>query len=334
MKLLLVLSAASFFLVAPCILRSAMMTHASPGQLAWFGTITLGGAAASFVGLLGVLIAPEVLPLTDLPKAVEICFLAARDLFAHPLAHWLAISAALLLLAVLLRLAWAVFSTWLHTRRCRLPRGTFPEEEATLSSSFGEVPGDLRLLRTREIVAFTTGVIRPQTIVSQGVLDALSTAERTALLAHELTHARRRHAAFVFVATVLSHAFGFIPSIRVAVTSLLTALEARADGAAAQRVGDPLVVASALSSLARLSVTPSFAAGIGGGDIRYRLRRLTADSQPRPSNSLVGLLLCFSLVALLSQGAAWVIGGASLSRSLVAIELHDTCHTPHGLHVS
>ena len=332
MKTVLVLSTASFFLIVPCMLRAAMMARASPGQLAWFGMITLGGAAASFVALLGILIAPEVLPVTQFPHAVEICLFAIRDFFSHPFSHWLSIAAAVMLLTAILLLLWATASTAVRTRRCRLRASASPDEHADLLARLGEVPPGMRLLPTKQVVAFTTGFLHPQTIVSEGLLDALSAKERSAVVAHELAHARGRHASIVFLATVVARAFGFIPSVHVAVLSLLTALEARADHVAAELVGDPLVVAGALSSVARAQLRPTVAMGIAGGDVRYRLRRLTVSDKPPRPNGLAAILLCFSVVALLSQGAAWVIGSASLSRSIVAIELHHTCHTAHSPH--
>lgn len=73
------------------------------------------------------------------------------------------------------------------------------------------------------------------------------------------------------------------PSVRVRpehpalLGHLVTALESTADQAAARKVGDPVVVAEALTSIARLELTRAHpAAGMGSGDLAYRVRRLTA----------------------------------------------------------
>ena len=326
------LAAAVFasFALLPYVIRPLLLARATPGLMKWYGATSLLGIAAGFVALLAAIVSPGPLPIADLPKAVEVCLDAAARLLAHPLAHWPSIFAAIVLIGAVVRLVYAAVAVSRDGRRARPPREPFPGEGDALARYLGGRPPSVRLLPVDAAVAFTTGIVRPVIVVSEGLMSALDAAERTALLAHERAHASRRHPAALAAARILARAFGFVPGVRVCVDLLVTALEARADDEAASVVTDPLVVARALAAAARLSLTgPLTAAGISDGEIAYRIRRLTGASDGRTGRGLVVLLVVVTLAMGFAQGTAWSEGRRALTRERIAIALHDTCHPPH-----
>jgi len=318
------------FVVLPYLLRTSLLARGSPRILAWYGTTSLIGIAAASFTVLAAVVSPGPLPLADLPRAVEICIDATGRLLSHPLKHWPSILAAVLLLAATVRVVVAAFLVARDGRRARPPRDRFPGEEHTLREHFGLVPSSVRLLPFDGPVAFTTGLLRPVIVVSDGLMRALDPEERSAVLAHERAHASRRHAAALSAARIIARAFGSMPGVRVSVEFLATALEAQADDQATSSVGDPLIVARALATTARLSLErPAAVVGVAGGELSYRIRRLTARKQTRVRGRLVGVLVLATMGMVLAQGVAWSAGERALTRERLSLALHDTCHPPH-----
>jgi Zn-dependent protease with chaperone function len=103
--------------------------------------------------------------------------------------------------------------------------------------------------------------------------------ERDAVIAHEQAHLRLRHHRLLCFAQVVATALGTAtPAARRAHASLQRELEAIADEAAAQTVGDHRVVARALAKAALAGRAEGPVTGFGGErDLAYRIERLTAD---------------------------------------------------------
>ncbi|HEX6580513.1 MAG TPA: M56 family metallopeptidase [Actinomycetota bacterium] len=319
------------FALLPHLLRTSLLARGSPMVLAWFGVTSLLGIGAGLFAVLAATVSPGPLPLVDLPRAVEICIGAAGRLLSHPLKHWPSILAAVLFLAAAVRVIAAAVLVARDAKRARPPTSRFPGEERALREHLGIVPSSVRLLPFEGSVAFTTGLVRPVTVVSDGLMRALAPKERSAVIAHERAHASRRHMAALSAARIVARAFGFVPGVLVSVELLVTALEAWADEQATTSVGDPLFVARALATTARLTFEQSAAvASITDGEIGYRIRQLTARRRPRMRRSLVVVLVLATIAMVLAQGAAWSAGQQALTRERLALALHDTCHPPHG----
>ena len=319
------------FALLPYLLRTSLLARGSPMVLAWFGVTSLFGIAAGFFALLAAMVSPGPLPLVDLPRAVEVCIAATGRLLSHPLKHWTSVLAAVLLLAAAVRVVASAVLMTRDLKRARPPRGRLPGEEDALRKHFGMVPSSVRLLPHDGPIAFTTGLLGPVTVVSDGLMRALDRDERSAVLAHERAHASGRHTALLWAARVIARAFGAVPGVRVSVELMVTALEVRADEEATRAVGDPLIVARALATTARLSLEqPAAVVGLGDGEIGYRIRHLTSGRQPRIQRGLVVVLVFLTLGMVLAQGVAWSAGRRALTRERLALALHDTCHPPHG----
>lgn len=86
-------------------------------------------------------------------------------------------------------------------------------------------------------------------VVTTGTLRRLSLDEFRAVLAHERSHLRGRHHLWLGWASVLAHAFGVVPLLRVAPVQVARLIEWIADDRAAARHGDR-TVARALAAMA------------------------------------------------------------------------------------
>lgn len=331
MRVALAAIALTAFLFVPYSLRRPLLESGSRRWLATFGTVMLLGIAASFISLLAIIVAPEALPLLDLPRAIDACIDGAVRILSHPLSHWPSIFASLILLVLLLRFLIALVGTGRDTRRARPPRADLCEDPLA-SRSFVSGSRHVQVLPTSDPVAYTTGLIRPTTVLSTGLLAELDDRSVTAVLAHESAHAHRGHMLVLFGARVLERAFGFIPSVRLSVRYVVMALEAAADDAAARMVGDRLAVAQAITTTARLGAgAPRSAPGAGTDEVAFRVWRLVEDPRGRRSPLLRVTIVALTSATLLAQGVAWSAGSTALSRERLALARHDTCHQPHAL---
>jgi Zn-dependent protease with chaperone function len=104
--------------------------------------------------------------------------------------------------------------------------------------------------------AFALQGIRGRTVVSTGMLAALTPAERRVLLAHEASHLRNRHALYVLLVGV---AAAGNPLLRPVSDAVRLGVERWADEDAAAAVGDRTVAARAVARAAVAS--RGFAAG-------------------------------------------------------------------------
>jgi hypothetical protein len=135
--------------------------------------------------------------------------------------------------------------------------------------------GGVTILPVAERLAFASG---NKAFVSEGLLERLSPSERLAVIEHEREHARRRHGRLLAAARALTHGSFDLPAVRHASAAIARELDALADRAAAQRVGDPRAVQNALQTIAAHTAPTGTARDAAG--LRRRLERLDASSTP------------------------------------------------------
>ena len=154
-------------------------------------------------------------------------------------------------------------------------------------------------------------------VVSVGMLAALEPAERSALLLHECAHLRLRHCVF---ATVVALSCVLNPLIRPLGEVARFALERWADEAAASRVGDRRIVATAVAKAALAGRSGrSFALAATGGPVPQRVAALLADQSRRR---------VVAPLALLGVGLVFGITGWSSGVALDAVsDLHAGIET-------
>jgi Zn-dependent protease with chaperone function len=180
--------------------------------------------------------------------------------------------------------------------------------------------GGVRILPVGELLAFASGT---DAFVSQGLLERLTPTERLAVIEHEREHAQRGHGRLLAAARALTHGSFDLPPVRRASATIARELDALADRAAAQRVGDPRAIQTALQTIA--TQTPPTTTGHDAARLRQRLQRLDAPTAPQSrivddAVRLVTLAIGASVLAAIClsihTGTIWL--GAAACTLLVA----------------
>jgi Zn-dependent protease with chaperone function len=222
---------------------------------------------------------------------------------------------AVLVVAALGVIAWAVRAAWLATTAARavagLPRGPSP---APLVAAVGRSGvGNVVCLDSPAASAFCAGLLRPRVFVTSGMVAALAAEELDAVLVHEVEHARRRDPLRRLVGRAAADVLFWLPLVGWWTRHRLEDAELAADRAAIDRVGR--------SPLARaLRATASPAAPMVGarfdGAGAARVTQLLGDQLPRRHPplaacllSLLGLILAVSLAMCVGQGLASAVTG-------------------------
>jgi Zn-dependent protease with chaperone function len=115
-----------------------------------------------------------------------------------------------------------------------------------LSATMGVPTPRLVLLPGCPGGAFTVGTLRPLVAVDPDLFDRLDSEETEGLLAHELSHVRRRDTALGALVGVFRDLTFFLPPIHVAARWLRREQEESADELASRHTGRPVALASGI----------------------------------------------------------------------------------------
>jgi Zn-dependent protease with chaperone function len=177
-------------------------------------------------------------------------------------------------------LAW-LGCAWRGLSLRRLARTLIATSRKT--SQFEHAGVDVRVLDSDEPLALTVGFRVPTILVSSGLLTRASRSTLEVVLAHERAHVQRNDSRLAwldrFAAALLPHA-----AAAPLLEQLALAREQFCDTAAAQHVGDPLLVARALTEVARLGMRePGVGVGVGMGSGALEARVLHLLEPPAPT---------------------------------------------------
>jgi Zn-dependent protease with chaperone function len=217
---------------------------------------------------------------------------------------------AVLVVAALGVIAWAVRATWLATAAAReiaaLPRGPNPVPLVAAVGRSGV--GEVVCLDGPAASAFCAGLLRPRVFVTSGMVAALTAEELDAVLVHEAEHARRHDPLRRLAGRAAADVLFWLPLVGWWTRHRLEDAELAADRAAIDRVGR-----SPLARALRATATPA-APMVGArfdGAGPARVTQLLGDPPPprRPPLaacllSLLGLILAVSLAMCVGQGLA------------------------------
>lgn len=116
--------------------------------------------------------------------------------------------------------------------------------------AFG-VPAPKVVLRSAaQRILVCRGLLHPHIVISTGLVQWLSVPELEAALAHEMVHVVRRDPALGWIMMLVRTLFFFNPAVQLVARAIVQEIEGRADEAAADRLGNPHVVARCLEKMA------------------------------------------------------------------------------------
>lgn len=139
---------------------------------------------------------------------------------------------------------------------------------------------------------------RPGTIVvSDAMLELLDGPERDALLAHERAHLQHHHHRYLRATRA---AVIILPLLAPVESWVVHASECWADDEAVARVGDPTIVARALTRVAATAIAPApdSALAFGATGVAQRIRALNEPRRPESGLAIVGLAVVGLAVVL------------------------------------
>lgn len=186
--------------------------------------------------------------------------------------------------------AWDRLRAWRAARRALCPLDARPPQPGEAfwraATAAGLDPRRLRIVDGLPNPAFTAGLLRPFVFVADALAAQLPQDQLTAILAHEGAHVRRRDPLRLSFFRVLACTLFWIPALRRLAEDVTDEAEVLADDAAAD--GRPLVLASAILTLARWRVDPATAVGAVGSArpdlLERRIRRLAGQEMPPRSH--------------------------------------------------
>lgn len=127
----------------------------------------------------------------------------------------------------------------------------------------------------------------------------------------------------------MSHAFRFVPPIRLASDQLILGLEMVADARAVDLLGDPLLLASTVVDVAEHSrVSPGAALGVGSHGVAERVARLTSGGPSTRRRSIGVVSVVLSLAIFASLTLAIPASARNLGGTLRIEAGHALCHLP------
>lgn len=165
------------------------------------------------------------------------------------------------------------------------------------SNSIGSGPSGSVIVGGSQVLLATTGIRRPQVLVSAGALMSLDDEELSAGLEHERGHVRRGHQFIALVAVVLYGCCRFLPGSRSILDQLQFQIERDADEFALRKTGDPTSLAAAIVKAAAPLDAPGAIHGLGGSDIVDRIEALQLRVSRSPLWTATGAILTGSLMA-------------------------------------
>jgi uncharacterized protein (TIGR03435 family) len=195
------------------------------------------------------------------------------------------------------------FRGWLQFRRA-LRRGVPLDLEGR-----GDVPVPV-ISSDERIEPGVFGVFRPVLLLPEGIAQRLTPDQLRAVVAHEMSHVRRRDNVANAIHMLAEALFWFHPLVWWIERRLLDEQERACDEEVLRQGGDPQVYAESILQICEFYVTSPLICvpGITGSDLKMRIREIMR-AGVRPRLSVAGrLLLC--MAALLVLAGPMVVGVA------------------------
>lgn len=172
------------------------------------------------------------------------------------------------------------------------------------------------------------GIFRPVILMPRGVAEKLSASEMRAVLAHEISHHRRRDNLLALAQMLVEMLFWFYPLVWWIGARLIAERERACDEAVLES-NAPRTYAEGILKICRFHLQPSLActAGVSGGDLTSRVRAIMADQRRHEMDGQRILLLgILGLVTVMLPLLAGAPGSAAVNR--LARQVAQVLHAP------
>ncbi len=172
------------------------------------------------------------------------------------------------------------------------------------------------------------GIFRPVILMPRGVAEKLSASEMRAVLAHEISHHRRRDNLLALAQMLVEMLFWFHPLVWWIGGRLIAERERACDEAVLEH-NAPRTYAEGILKICRFHLQPSLActAGVSGGDLTSRMRAIMADPRRHEMDGQRILLLSsLGLVTVMLPLLAGAPGSAPVNR--LARQVAQVLHAP------
>ncbi len=170
---------------------------------------------------------------------------------------------------------------------------------------------DVAIIPVDQLLAYSVDRPAAQIVVSERLVESLSSAELETILRHELSHLRHRHHRYLRLASTIDRLLGKLPGARTSTAVLRVALERWADEEA---TGTDSTRRTALRSAllaAAWGVTPATSAGARLENVDALAERLDALAGPAPAATPTR-----GIAAWIGVSALGGIGVAALAQCL------------------
>ena len=148
-------------------------------------------------------------------------------------------------------------------------------------------PGPVEIVGHVKPFAFALPGRGGHVVLSSGLVDLLTDAERAVVLAHEVAHTRHRHDRYLLVGQIATAA---VPVLRPLTSRVQFSLERWADEAAAHECGDRRFVAQTLGKVALHDISPSRTLSFAGLGVTARVAALLTPPTADPTSSMLAAL--------------------------------------------
>jgi len=163
------------------------------------------------------------------------------------------------------------------------------------------------------------GLLHPVLLLPQGISNRLSPSQLEAVIAHELTHIRRRDNLTAAIHMVVEAVFWFHPFVWWIGARLIEERERACDEAVLSLGGEPRDYADAIVSVCKLYVESPLTcvSGISGADLKKRIVRIMC--RPVGLNMSLGRKLLLGAAGLLALVAPVVVGWGQVQTAVVPL---------------
>ena len=171
------------------------------------------------------------------------------------------------------------------------------------------------------------GILQPAVLMPAGLMAHLSDAERDSILAHEISHLRRRDNVTAAIHTTVEALFWFYPPVWLIGGQLLAERERACDESVLASGHDPEVYAGGILKVCRFCIQSplAYVSGISGADLGIRVRQIMTAEAARDVSAAKRVLLAgaclFTLALPVTAGFLDTPLARQVTRDVMAVQV-------------